>query len=152
MMTFTSKAMVQIVEKLVASTPTTGVFSAVQLMLYTNNVAVSPNLTITDLVEASFNGYIRQTITWSASARHSSETDAFAMIANGVSKFERTAGGVDQIVRGYAIVETGVGGNLLAVRALDTPETMEINGMLNIVPRLGLDPTAVIPSGDVTAT
>lgn len=152
MLTYTQKLIDMMLSQLIDSTPIAGVFSNVQVMLYTNNIAVTPDLDLGDLTEATFSGYARVPVTWDDVVRHSSETGAPVIVSEDVCLFARTAGGLDQTVRGYALVTPSPGSILLAVRALDTPEAMEAGGVLSIVPRLGYNPEAVIPSGDVTAT
>lgn len=153
MLTFTNAFISGMMEDLIDMTPPSGILTGCYLMLYTNNIAVTPDLEIEDLTEASYSGYARQAITWDATPKHSSETDCPIIVADDVLNFERTAGGLDQVVRGYAIV-SAIGGTakLYATRQLDAPETMEVGGLLSIVPRVGWNPEANVPGGDVTAT
>jgi len=137
--------------KLAAADDVDGALTGAKVALYTTNVSPTPETVWDDLTEATFTGYARSAaITW-ADPFNSSSTGVPVMTGD-AKTFLCTGDPLGETVYGYAIVSGATPPVLLATRPISDPEIMSDGGGLIVVARVGLNSTADIPDGDVTAT
>jgi hypothetical protein len=137
--------------KMPVASPVDGPLVGSKVALYVNNLAPTPGTVWGDLTEATFDGYARSSAITYATPFISSTT-LVPVMAGDAKTFLCTGQTVTETVYGYAIVSGATPPVVLTVRPLDTPELMTTGGGLIIVPRVGVDPAAMVPPGDVTVT
>lgn len=143
-----------LISMLDAVVDTGGVAETCFVGLYTNaDLDVSNrDLVYSDLNEPTDGGYATSgAITWGATA-HSSQTDEY--FVSGDKKTFSFDGDVPaEKIYGYFIATGGSFPTLLAIEETDAEgEVAEVDGVIEIVPRLGLAATNLIPDGSMTAT
>lgn len=132
------------------ATGTDPLLKTAKVMLFVNNISPTPDTVAADLTEASWTGYARSsTITWGLPIV-SNDTQLPCILGN-EKTFDVTTNTAPETAYGYAIVTTvSAVDHLLAVSPFDTPINPGPATQIAIVPRIGLDPEAVNPPGDVT--
>jgi len=116
------------------------------LRLFTNDIAVSPETVLADLVEATFSGYAEEALTGQAVAQDINGTN---FVSFGDGEFTHNGGGTAESIIGYYLVNA-TDTALLLVERFPEPVPMEANGdKIQIAPRIPVPsagPDALAPN------
>lgn len=133
------------------ATGTDPLFKSAKVALYVNNINPTVNLVAGDLVEASWTGYARSALVTWALPILSNNTGLPAILGDAKTFTVTDNPAPAQTVQGYALIATiAAVDHLLALAPLTPPINPGPGTEITVQPRVGLDPTAVNPPGDVT--
>lgn len=99
--------------------------SSWRVMLFSNNVAISSATVYSDMAEATYSGYARQTPSFGALALNGAS--AASMVA-GALTFSHNGGGTSNTIYGWALIDS-VDNKVLAIDNVPSaPKTMAASG------------------------
>jgi len=115
-----------------ALTAAMGLFAGGEVRLYTNAIVLDSDVALTDLTEATFDGYMEKPVgTWFPAAL--AEDGYVSVEAPGV-QFVATGTTKPETVQGYYLTDMA-GTKLLAVWALDAPIAMGVDLLIAVMVR-----------------
>lgn len=101
------------------TTPFAGQLDGLKVMLFANNLDITPSTVYADLVPATFDGYAPQDNTWLPAALQ--ESEEIARIQGETVEFAATGSTTPNIVYGWALVTSGGSPAIRLVKKLENP-------------------------------
>lgn len=126
-----------------------GPLVAAKVMLFKNNVVLTPSTVLADLQEPTYDTYARSTVLVTDGPYISQGTGLPTLLGD-AKTFAVTANDDEETIYGFALVEDVGTDKLLAAEMFSEPWTPGAGNAVVIVPRIGLNSADSSPDGDVT--
>jgi len=136
--------------KRTSTVTTAGVLSGCKVALYTNDIALNPDLELSDFDLATFDGYATSAAVTFGTTYNSGETN-LPILTGDKKSFLATGSSVSETIFGYLLVNSGVTDWLVA-ESVESESVTEAGDGLEIVPRVSLDTNVEVPGGAKTST